>query len=142
MPQVFNEFINGGDAMQHLKLQNIKAIVADTTAIVSALHHALPKRKTSTPSPKVGGGGKGKPLANDGTVSVFLLVSCFVLELEYSGVSSGRPALRTASCCSCTYFNHGQEVNTGSQGKQRSKLRLASVLFKSHEVHAFGRKRP
>lgn len=51
--------------MRHLKLNNIKAIVTDTTAIVAALHHALPKRKSSsatTPSPKVGEGG-GKPSA-------------------------------------------------------------------------------
>ncbi|CAN0165979.1 unnamed protein product, partial [Ectocarpus fasciculatus] len=53
--QVFNLFINGGEAMHHLKLKNIKSIVADTTAIVSSLHHALPKRKTST-LPKDGGG--------------------------------------------------------------------------------------
>lgn len=63
--QVFNEFINGSDAMRHLKLSNIKAIVTDTTAIVSALHHALPKRTSSSASsasPKVGGGGNPSTL--------------------------------------------------------------------------------
>ncbi|CAB1098159.1 GT48 [Ectocarpus sp. CCAP 1310/34] len=56
--QVFNQFINGGKAMHHLKLRNLKSIVADTTAIVSSLHHALPKRKAS-PLPKDGGGNAG-----------------------------------------------------------------------------------
>lgn len=72
---MFNEFINGGDAMQHLKLKHIKAIVADTTAIVSALHHALPKRKPSAPSSKAGG---GKPPAGDGMVSRSCVFVCFL----------------------------------------------------------------
>ncbi|CAN0189143.1 unnamed protein product, partial [Ectocarpus sp. 4 AP-2014] len=62
--QVFNQFINGGEAMHHLKLKNLKSIVADTTAIVSSLHHALPKRKTS-PLPK-DGGGNASPGAGSG----------------------------------------------------------------------------
>ena len=65
---MFNEYINGTDAMRHLKLKDIHAIVADTTYIVSALHHALPKRTTSSssaasprqPSPSSGKQGDGK----------------------------------------------------------------------------------
>lgn len=43
--QVLNHFISGDKAMVYMRLQNVKAIVADATAIFSTLHHALPKRK-------------------------------------------------------------------------------------------------
>lgn len=64
--QVFNQFIDGGEAMHHLKLKNIKAIVADTTAIVSSLHNALPKRQTSPLSKDGGGAGNASPGAGAG----------------------------------------------------------------------------
>ena len=50
---MFNEFIDGKKAMDHLRLQELKTIVADITSIVSVLHHSLPKRKTSK-SPALG----------------------------------------------------------------------------------------
>lgn len=37
--------------MFHLKLQDIKAIVTDATAIFSTLHHTLPKRNPASPRP-------------------------------------------------------------------------------------------
>ncbi|CAM9413645.1 unnamed protein product, partial [Sphacelaria rigidula] len=54
------QFINSDNAMSHLKLRNIKAITADVTAIITTLHHALPKRK-----PKVGGAGGGGTQGNE-----------------------------------------------------------------------------
>eukprot|EP00904_Undaria_pinnatifida_P012897 jgi/Undpi1/8738/HiC_scaffold_25.g11200.m1 len=77
MISVFNEYINGTDAMRHLNLAKIHAIVADTTSIVSALHHALPKREpfapssSSSPRPRRSpsgpeGGGKASPSAAAG----------------------------------------------------------------------------
>lgn len=55
---MLNQFIGDPrkDAMHHLKLQNMETIVADTTAIVTTLHQALPKRVTSS-----SGSGNGVP---------------------------------------------------------------------------------
>ncbi|CAM9094798.1 unnamed protein product [Ascophyllum nodosum] len=99
--QVFNEFIDGKKAMDHLRLQELKTIVADITSIVSVLHHSLPKRKTSkspalgrrrpSPAPELGrgvsaGSGQRQP-------SLTKSISTSGLSLLASGGDSGVGAI-------------------------------------------------
>lgn len=51
--------------MHHLKMQNLKTIVADMTAIVSVLHMALPRRNINR-SPTIGSPELGRTVSAGG----------------------------------------------------------------------------